>query len=68
MLSEMVTENAHYFICLFHSEVLMKEVIHRFPQIEEAKIRNMVNGPESFTPDGKILLGEAPEVHMGDLG
>ena len=42
--------------------MLLKEVIHRFPPIENAEIRQMVNGPESFTPDGKILLGAVPEV------
>src|SRR6185295_19578002 len=27
-----------------------------------AEIRQMVNGPESFTPDGNFILGEAPEL------
>ena len=45
-----------------HFDVLLKEVIHRFPPIENAEIRQMVNGPESFTPDGKILLGAVPEI------
>ncbi|XP_028392867.1 pyruvate dehydrogenase phosphatase regulatory subunit, mitochondrial-like isoform X2 [Dendronephthya gigantea] len=45
-----------------HFEVLLKEIIHRFPPIENAEIRQMVNGPESFTPDGKILIGEVPEI------
>ena len=40
----------------------MKEIIHRYPPIEKAEIRQMVNGPESFPPDGKMLIGEVPEV------
>lgn len=40
----------------------MKEILHRYPPIENAEIRQMVNGPESFTPDGHYLLGSAPEV------
>lgn len=34
----------------------------RVPALERAGIRTLVNGPESFTPDGNFILGEAPEV------
>ena len=37
-------------------------MLHRVPALEKAEIRQMVNGPESYTPDGSPLLGEAPEV------
>lgn len=30
--------------------------------MEKAEIRQMINGPESFTPDAHAILGEAPEV------
>jgi len=40
----------------------MDEMLHRVPALEQAEIRQVVNGPESFTPDGVPLLGEAPEV------
>ena len=40
----------------------MSNALHRFPVIEKAEIRSMINGPESFTPDGRYLLGEVPEV------
>ena len=40
----------------------MDELLHRVPALEEAEIRQMVNGPESFTPDAHPILGEAPEV------
>ena len=30
--------------------------------IQKAEMKQLVNGPESFTPDGKYILGEAPEV------
>jgi 4-methylaminobutanoate oxidase (formaldehyde-forming) len=33
----------------------------RVPALESAEIRQMINGPESFTPDGNFILGEAPE-------
>ena len=30
--------------------------------MEKAEIRQMINGPESFTPDMHAVLGEVPEV------
>jgi 4-methylaminobutanoate oxidase (formaldehyde-forming) len=44
-----------------HFQVLMEQGIHRIPTLETAPVRRHVNGPESFTPDGRYLLGEAPE-------
>jgi glycine cleavage system aminomethyltransferase T/glycine/D-amino acid oxidase-like deaminating enzyme len=43
-------------------EVLMTNAIHRTPCLESAQIKMLLNGPESFTPDGNFILGEAPEV------
>ena len=43
-------------------EILMKNAIHRVPALETGGVKTMVNGPESFTPDGNFILGEAPEV------
>ena len=43
-------------------EILMQNAIHRVPALETAGVKTMVNGPESFTPDGNFILGEAPEV------
>ena len=44
-------------------EVLMTNAIHRTPCLEIAKVKMLLNGPESFTPDGNFILGEAPELH-----
>jgi heterotetrameric sarcosine oxidase gamma subunit len=44
-----------------HFQVLMEQAIVRIPAIETAPVRQHVNGPESFTPDGRYYLGEAPE-------
>ncbi|MDP7463901.1 MAG: FAD-binding oxidoreductase, partial [SAR324 cluster bacterium] len=46
-----------------HFEPAMLNAIHRVPKLEEAGIRKFFNGPESFTPDDRYLLGEAPELH-----
>ena len=43
-------------------EVLMNNAIHRTPCLETAKVKMLLNGPESFTPDGNFILGEAPEL------
>ncbi len=43
-------------------EPLMKNAMHRTPCLETAPIKMLLNGPESFTPDGNFILGEAPEL------
>ncbi|MCA0240696.1 MAG: FAD-dependent oxidoreductase [Proteobacteria bacterium] len=43
-------------------EPLMTNAIHRTPCLETAKVKMLLNGPESFTPDGNFILGEAPEL------
>ncbi len=45
-----------------HFEILMRNAIHRTPCLETAAIKLLLNGPESFTPDGNFILGEAPEL------
>jgi hypothetical protein len=40
----------------------MTNAIHRTPCLETAEIKMLLNGPESFTPDGNFILGEAPEL------
>ena len=41
---------------------LMEAAIHRVPALETAGVKILLNGPESFTPDGNFILGEAPEL------
>jgi 4-methylaminobutanoate oxidase (formaldehyde-forming) len=45
-----------------HFEPMMQLALHRLPVLETAEVKMLLNGPESFTPDGGFLLGEAPEV------
>ena len=45
-----------------HFEQLMEQALIRVPALETAGVKEMINGPESFTPDGNFILGEAPEV------
>jgi len=44
-----------------HFEPLLEQAIERVPALAEAGIKQMLNGPESFTPDGNFILGAAPE-------
>jgi glycine cleavage system aminomethyltransferase T/glycine/D-amino acid oxidase-like deaminating enzyme len=43
-------------------EPLMRNAMHRTPCLETAAVKMLLNGPESFTPDGNFILGEAPEL------
>ncbi|WP_295557630.1 FAD-dependent oxidoreductase [uncultured Hyphomicrobium sp.] len=47
---------------LEHFEPLLELAAGRVPAMQTAGIRQFINGPESFTPDGNFILGEAPEV------
>ena len=51
-----------------HFEPLMEQALARVPALETAGVKQMINGPESFTPDGNFILGEAPEVANFYLG
>ncbi len=47
---------------LEHFEPLLELAAGRVPAMQSAGIKEFINGPESFTPDGNFILGEAPEV------
>jgi 4-methylaminobutanoate oxidase (formaldehyde-forming) len=45
-----------------HFEPMMLNALHRIPALETAEVRTLLNGPESFTPDGSFFLGESAEM------
>ncbi len=45
-----------------HYAQFMDDAIARVPALETAGVKQLLNGPESFTPDGNFILGEAPEL------
>ena len=51
-----------------HFEPMMVNALHRLPVLETAEVRMLLNGPESFTPDGSFLLGETAETRGLFLG
>ena len=51
-----------------HFEPMMENALHRLPALETAEVRMLLNGPESFTPDGMFMLGETAETRGLFLG
>jgi heterotetrameric sarcosine oxidase gamma subunit len=45
-----------------HFEPILNDAVKRVSLLETAGIALFFNGPESFTPDDRYYLGEAPEV------
>ncbi len=43
-------------------EANMAIALERFPVLKDAEVKMLLNGPESFTPDMQMLLGEAPAL------
>ncbi len=45
-----------------HFEPILEFAMNRVPLFQTAGIHTFFNGPESFTPDGRYYLGEAPDL------
>ena len=45
-----------------HFQPILEAAMNRMPLFQSAGIHTFFNGPESFTPDDRYYLGEAPEV------
>ncbi len=45
-----------------HFMPILEKAMNRLPLFQTAGIHTFFNGPESFTPDDRYYLGEAPEV------
>ncbi|MEF9603715.1 FAD-dependent oxidoreductase [Paracoccus sp. PXZ] len=45
-----------------HFEPILEKAVARMPILAETGIHTFFNGPESFTPDDRYYLGEAPEL------
>ncbi len=51
-----------------HIEPMLNNALQRLPCLADAGVRMLLNGPESFTPDGSFLLGESAETKGLFLG
>jgi glycine cleavage system T protein len=45
-----------------HFQPILEAAMHRMPLFQTAGVHTFFNGPESFTPDDRYYLGEAPEL------
>ena len=66
-----IPEGFHYTLLdsnFDHFEPLMELALGRVPALESAGIKTLTNGPESFTPDGNFIIGEAPELRNFFVG
>ena len=45
-----------------HFTPILEAAMRRLPALAKVGIRKFFNGPESFTPDVRYMLGEAPEL------
>ncbi len=45
-----------------HFEPILEQAVNRMPMLGTTGIHTFFNGPESFTPDDRYYLGEAPEL------
>lgn len=45
-----------------HFEPILEQAVNRLPLLATTGIHTFFNGPESFTPDDRYYLGEAPEI------
>ncbi len=51
-----------------HFEPIMSLALGRVPALARAGVKQMINGLESFTPDGNWMIGETPEVRNLFIG
>ena len=51
-----------------HFEQHMEQAMFRVPALAEAGVKQMINGSESFTPDGNFILGRAMECENMYVG
>ena len=66
-----IPKNFHYELLnsdFDQFEQFMDLAIGRVPALETAGVKQLINGPESFTPDGNFILGEAPELQNLYIG
>ncbi len=66
-----IPEGFHYTLLTSdydHYGQFMDNAIARVPALATAGVKQLLNGPESFTPDGNFILGEAPELRNFYVG
>lgn len=47
--------------------MLLEQLLHRVPSLANASLDSLVNIAETFTPDCKWIVGQAPEVSINSF-
>ena len=66
-----IPEGFHYTLLdsdYTHFEPMLQQSLGRVPALADAGVKQLINGPESFTPDGNFILGEAPGLRNFFVG
>ncbi|XP_076057029.1 pyruvate dehydrogenase phosphatase regulatory subunit, mitochondrial-like isoform X2 [Oratosquilla oratoria] len=45
-----------------HFQSVKEDAEHRLPLLKNIEYQSLINAPDNFTPDGKWILGETPEI------
>ncbi|XP_078040959.1 pyruvate dehydrogenase phosphatase regulatory subunit, mitochondrial [Augochlora pura] len=45
-----------------HFHILLEQMLYRIPNLGDAVLERLCNGPDAFSPDCKWIVGEAPEI------
>lgn len=45
-----------------HFHVLLEQILHRVPSLSDSSLYDLSNIAETFSPDCKWIVGQAPEV------
>ena len=61
-LKKVLKEIVYKPYCLLPPEPMLSALLRRMPSLESAEIHQLVNCPESFTPDMRCLMGETPGI------
>lgn len=56
------TAGRHLLADWDHFHVLFEQLLHRVPTLGIATLHSLVNIAETFSPDCKWIVGQAPEV------
>ena len=62
MINQWVRDYYKTVSCVLPAEPMLSALLRRMPSLESAEIHQLVNCPESFTPDMRCLMGEMPGI------
>lgn len=58
---EIILKKVFYLFGIF-TEPLWERAVHRLPILAKVATPHLLSSPDNFSPDGRWVIGEAPEV------